>query len=167
MGYLVVKKSITDIEADVLINASNGIGFMGGTLGRFIKLKGVAEAIHYATGGIVEREAKIASRKSKYLPSFINGHKPGEIFITGAGNLKASSILHAVTMRYPSMPTNIDTVRTLLPKILNEARSLNAKSLAIPLLGTGTGGLDKNDVLNMYEEFFKDVKDIKALVCCM
>lgn len=44
--------NVIDIDAEILINASNAQGYMGGILGRFFKLKGVAETIHYAEPSI-------------------------------------------------------------------------------------------------------------------
>lgn len=164
MGYIIIRDDITKIKADIIVNASNGIGSMGGIIGRYVKLKGVAESIHYTTKGVVEKEAIKAAKKSRYLPRYLCGHKPGEIFVTGSGNLGARYIIHAVTMRYPGMRTNIDVIRVLLPKILSRAYELKAESLLIPLLGTGTGKLLENEVLKLYEEFFKDIKDIKIIL---
>lgn len=164
MAYSVIKEDISKIKADIIVNASNGIGYMGGITGRFIKLTGVAESIHYTTKGIVEREAKKASKKSKYSPRYLCGHKPGEIFVTGAGNLDATHIIHAVTMRFPGMITNIEVIKVLLPKIILKAYELKAKSLAIPLLGTGTGRIEKDKVLILYEDFFTDVRDIDIII---
>lgn len=74
--YSIVKMDITEAKADIIVNASNGIGYMGGTVGRFFKLKGVAQSINFKTNGVVEKEAKKVCRNSKYLP--------GDIFVTGA-----------------------------------------------------------------------------------
>lgn len=164
MGYSIIKGNITEIKADIIINASNGIGFMGGILGRFVKLEGVAEAIHYATKGVVENEAKMTAKKRKYIPRHLCGYKSGEVFVTGAGNLDATYIIHAVTMPFPGMITNIDVIKVLLPKIISKAYELNAKSLVIPLLGTGTGRVPKDKVLKLYEDFFSNVTDIEIII---
>lgn len=165
MGYSISKCSITEITADIIVNASNGIGYMGGFIGTLIKFEGVAESINYSTKGIVEKEAKKVSKKSKYLPRYFCGHRPGEIFVTKAGNLNAMYIIHAVTMRYPGMLTNINAIKELLPKILSKAEELDAKSIAIPLLGTGTGKISKDKVLKLYKEFFNDITDLDVIIC--
>lgn len=67
MGYKIINQDITRVKADILVNESNGIGFMGGLIGKYIKTKGVAEAIHYATKGAVEKEAKRACKKKQIL----------------------------------------------------------------------------------------------------
>lgn len=153
---VIVKDDIACINADIIVNASNAIGYMGGIIGRFIKLNGVAQSIHYKTKGKVEKEAKKASKERRY--------KPGDIFVTGAGELKAAYIIHAVTMSHPGTTTNIEVVKELLPKILSKAYELKAKSIAIPLLGAGVGKVSKDEVLKKYEEFFKDVKDIEVII---
>ncbi len=164
MSYKVVEQSITEAKADIIVNASNGIGYMGGWLGKRRLLKGVAEAIHYKTQGSVEKEARRAARKISWLPSIFLGHKPGEIFMTGAGNLKAKYILHAVTMARPGGESDLDTISELIPKIIFAALDLKANSIAIPLLGTGTGGLDKEEVLEIYNEFFSTLTHIDVTV---
>ncbi|HDI3019250.1 TPA: macro domain-containing protein [Clostridium botulinum] len=164
MGYSVVKSDITELKADIIVNASNGIGYMGGVTGKFIKFKGIAESIHYKTKGAVEREAKEVSKRNKYLPRYLCGYNAGEIFVTRAGNLYASYIIHAVTMKFPGMTTNIDVIKALLPKIMSKAHELKAKTLAIPLLGTGTGKVEKDKVLRLYEDFFKNIKDIEIII---
>lgn len=162
----IVQGDITKINADVIVNAANGIGFMGGWVGRFIQLPGVAESIHYSTKGTVERDAKKKARKYRGVPSILSGHNAGEVYVTGAGTLSANWIIHAVTMRYPGMKTSLNTVESLLPKIIREARLLNTRSLAIPLLGAGTGGLQTSDVLELYERMFSNIEefDIRVVI---
>lgn len=156
MNYSLINGDITDIDTDIIVNASNGIGYMGGILGRLISFRGVAESIHYKTKGVVEKEAKTICKNKRF--------KPGEIFVTGAGNLNAKYVIHAVTMYYPGMKTNIDVIKILLPRIIEEARKLKVSSIVIPLLGTGTGRVDKQKVLQLYEDYFKDISDIKVII---
>lgn len=157
-------EDITSVQADIIVNASNGIGYMGGWIGRLIQCKGVAESIHYATRGCVEKEAKLAAKKTRWLPRYLYGHRAGEIFVTGAANLPASWIIHAVTMPYPGMSTRLTIVEQLLPKIIGKAIELNAGSIALPLLGTGTGRLRKQEVINLYEQTLMDINELKIIV---
>ena len=48
-------EDIAYADVNIIINASNGIGWMGGTEGIERKLKGVAESIHFASKGEVEK----------------------------------------------------------------------------------------------------------------
>ena len=153
-------EDIAYADVNIIINASNGIGWMGGTEGIERKLKGVAESIHFASKGEVEKIAKKMCRKRN-----IFGLKPTSIFVTGAPNLKASSIMHCVTMRYPGSKTNFKTVKILVDKIcsiMDKTTDFSIKTnsnlftVAIPFLGCGTGGVDKELVRKLYEEKFKD-----------
>lgn len=163
----IIYGDITRAKSDVIVNAANGIGFMGGIIGRLIPLPGVAEAIHYATKGKVEKEAKKNAKKVWWLPRIFCGHRAGECYVTSAGGLSAYWIIHAVTMPYPGMTTSLETVKSLLTIIIREARMLGAMSISIPLLGTGTGGLDEKEVLELYKETLNNVDndlDIQIVV---
>lgn len=164
MLFTIVDTDITDIKADVIVNASNGIGYMGGKRGITVKLKGVAESINFKTKGATEKEAQTVAKKNKYLPISLCGHKAGEIFVTGAGCLDAQYIIHAVTMRYPAGSTNMNIIKSLLPKITAKAHELNARTLAIPLLGTGTGRLAKDKVLTLFVDYFNDISDMNIII---
>jgi O-acetyl-ADP-ribose deacetylase (regulator of RNase III) len=164
MSYKLINKDISTMDVDIIVNASNGEGYMGGILGKYFQLQGVAESIHYATKGAIEKEAKEKAKKNKYLPSWMYGHSAGEIFITNAGNLSANHIIHAVTMRYPGSVARITSVEKLLPKILQAAYELKAQSLAIPLLGTGIGRIEKKTIYNLYDVYFEKIEDIQIFV---
>lgn len=165
MSYSIVSGDITEMEVDIIVNASNGIGYMGGTIGKHKKLIGVAEAIHFKTQGEVEKEAIAKCRKSRFIPRRITGgFKAGSVFTTKAGSLSAKYILHAVTMPFPGMKTDIGVVKELLPEIFRVARELEAKTIAIPLLGTGTGGVNKQDVLELYKEYLGNIEDMHVSV---
>ena len=155
----IIHGDICETTCDAIVNASNGIGFMGGILGTMIRFSGVAESLHYLSGGKIEKAAKKACWKHSLL-----GFAPGSVFVTPAFGLNCEYILHAVTMRLPGTLSSLRTVRALLPKILEQARAMNLTSLAIPLLGTGTGHVSKERVLALYQEVFEAVEDIDICV---
>ena len=155
---------ITKTNTDVIINASNGIGFMGGIIGKHIKCEGVAESIHYETKGIVEKECKQKIKIHKFIPAIITPVKTGKIIITGSGGLQCNWIFHAVTMVYPGTWATYKTVRKLTKQIIEEARNIGAKSIAIPLLGTGVGHLKAKKVVDIYKESFSEINDIDIYV---
>lgn len=131
---------------DIVVNAANGIGWMGGFLTRWHKFHGIAEAINYATRGKVEKE--VHRLHKIYLPGtafFTNGHGIGKI-----------GIIHAVTMLIPGGWTMERTVRKLLPEVVKLAREHGAKSIALPYLGCGTGHLKQKRVEQIYQEFFAE-----------
>ena len=135
--------NILSVESELLVNASNGIGWMGGFIGRWIPLSGVAESIHYKDNTI-ERHAKKEARRLKA--------KSGDIFHTTAGTLPfPKGILHAVTMKLPGQFSRIHFVESCLKNIVEYCEENAIKTVAIPLLGTGTGRLKELDILQLYE----------------
>lgn len=136
--------NIIDIDAEILVNPANAKGYMGGLIGRFILLKGVAETIHYYDPSI--------EKKTKALIK-TNTFKRGDIFHTESGKLKFSKgILHTVTMMKPGQVSNIDVVKNCLINIIDYCAKNNIKTVALPLLGTGTGKVNKDMVIQLYEE---------------
>lgn len=63
MLTFVKDKDIALSSADAIVNASNGIGYMGGERGIIIRGNGVAESIHYISIGRVEELSKAISSK--------------------------------------------------------------------------------------------------------
>ena len=150
---------ICETTCDAIVNASNGIGYMGGKAGIRKRRPGVAESLHYISRGQIEDCAKKLCKNHSAL-----GFAPGNVFVTPAFELNCKHIIHAVTMRLPGTFSNINTIEILLPQILEQARSMNLKSIAIPLLGTGTGGLSEKKVLDLYRIHFETVTDLDICV---
>jgi len=139
--------NVLDIEAELLINAANGKGWMGGVIGRFVRLKGVAESIHYVDPSI----ERLAKKEAKRLQV-----KCGDVFLTDSGKLGfPKGILHAVTMDRPGQISNLNIIESCLKNILKFCSEKNINTVAIPLLGTGTGKLQKFDVLDLYQDMLK------------
>lgn len=155
----IVYGDICETNCDAIVNASNGIGYMGGRTGVRKRLPGVAESIHYLSGGRIEAAAKEVCRAQGPM-----GFAPGSVFVTPAEGLGCRYIIHAVTMRLPGTLASFHTVEALLPGILEQARALGLKSLALPLLGTGTGRVSKDRVLALYREVFASVEDMEICV---
>ncbi|MGQ9759083.1 MAG: macro domain-containing protein [Candidatus Methanomethylicaceae archaeon] len=125
----VIKADITTCEADALVNPANSLMKMGG---------GVAGALKRSAGIEVEEEA------TRHAPVPI-----GRAIATSAGRLKSKYIIHAPTMEKPAMHTTKDKVFLATLAALNVAESLKIKSIAIPAMGAGVGGLPLDDVAKM------------------
>lgn len=61
-------------------------------------------------------------------------------------------------MRFPGSKARLKTIRKLIPKIISLAAYYDFKTVAIPLLGTGTGRLSKSDVLQIYKDLLPNDK---------
>ncbi|HCB94554.1 MAG TPA: hypothetical protein DEP65_02060 [Ruminococcus sp.] len=153
MMIMKINNDIALSTADAIVNASNGIGFMGGKSGLECRKKGVAESLHFISQGAIEPLAKTKCKKHGLF-----GYAPGNVFITPAPNLNCQKILYAVTMHFPGSKCKIKTIEKLVPKILSISEHNNFKSVAIPILGTGTGRLNIDDVLEIYTEYFQNSK---------
>lgn len=121
----VVRGTILEAQADAIVNAANSRGIMGG---------GVAGVIKRAAGGEVEREAKAKAP----IPV-------GDAVRTSAGRTGFKGIIHAPTMSEPSMRIGADAVAQATRAALACADQHGFKSLAIPGMGTGVGGVSPEE----------------------
>ena len=140
MLTIIYDRDIALSNVSAIVNASNGQRCID------MRRHGVAESIQYVGQGDVE---KLSRKVCKKHPLGLN---PGSIFITAAPNMKADYIIHAVTMRTPGSRAKIKTIKTLIPKIIELSEQMKFKQVAIPLLGTGTGGLPAEKVHNLFED---------------
>ena len=122
MGRLVVSVGdITGSAAEAIVNPANSSGAMGG---------GAALAIRKAGGRRIESEAVAQAP----IPV-------GRAVITSAGRLKAAWVIHAPTMEMPSMRIPAGNAAIATAAALELASRKGIRSVAIPGMGTGTGGL--------------------------
>ncbi|MBX3236836.1 MAG: macro domain-containing protein [Nitrospiraceae bacterium] len=125
MNFDVIHGSILDVDAEVIVNAANSYGMMGG---------GVAGVIKRAAGSVVEDEA----RKQAPIPV-------GQAVLTSGGNTKFKGIIHAPTMTEPSMliPAHHASLATSAALRMADVRGF--ASVAIPGMGTGVGGVSAEE----------------------
>ena len=112
-----INDDILNASADVIVNASNGCGWMGGKRSATKKYKGIAESLNFKTNGTIEKEAMIKARKFKSISSVIYGKEPGSIFTTDPHGLNCKEVIHAVTMRYPGTFSRYKNVEKVLESI--------------------------------------------------
>lgn len=160
MLYIIEDMDIADATADVIVNAANGMGYMGGAFSIKKLCNGVAEHLNYYTGGKIEKEAKMVVKNSGKLLGF----QPGELYKTGNYELNCKSVWHLVTMRIPGTSVSYKTVEKCLDTLYRELRETSYTSVALPLLGCGTGGLKAEKVKEMIEEKAKYYPEIKTIL---
>jgi O-acetyl-ADP-ribose deacetylase (regulator of RNase III) len=135
------------MEADVLVNAANGLGPMGG---------GVAGALRRAGGKEIEDEAIAVCRQQD--------PQPGQVYVTGAGKLAARYVFHAVTMKRPAEASSPAIVEKCLYSLLAKAREYGVHTLAMPALATGVGGVPQQAVAEVFARVLKPVTDLEICV---
>ena len=114
---------ITDQKIDAIVNAANASLAGGG---------GVDGAIHRRGGGAIMQETR-----EKY-PS---GCPTGSAVVSGAGNLKARFIFHAVGPRWRGGTANEpEQLRSAYRTCLELAVKHNCQSIAFPSISTGIYG---------------------------
>lgn len=121
----VIQGSILEAEADVIVNAANSHGIMGG---------GVAGVIKRAAGQDVEDQARAKA------PIAV-----GQAVLTSAGKTKFKGIIHASTMPEPGMRIPAQNVALATRAALMLADENAFESIAIPGMGTGVGGVTAHD----------------------
>lgn len=117
---------ITQLGVDVIVNAANRWLNGGG---------GVDGAIHRAGGSTIIRECmEITARRGQI--------QPGQVVATGAGELRATHVLHAVGPIWDAAnPTAADTaLASCYRNSLTLAAELGARSIAFPSISTGVYG---------------------------
>lgn len=129
----VIQGSILEADAQVIVNAANSSGAMGG---------GVAGVIRRAAGPVVEKEA------IRQAPIPV-----GQAILTSNGETRFQGIIHAPTMPRPAMRIPVDNVGKATRAALALADKHGFSSLAIPGMGTGVGGVMPADAAeNMIRE---------------
>ncbi len=133
-----VNGDITRRVVDVIVSAANDQLSMGG---------GVAGAIRSGGGISIHTEAL------EHAPA-----KLGSVVRTGAGELLADHVYHAVVIRFDLKGgTSAATVREVVRSVLARAVADDVATLALPLFGAGVGGLSIQQsletILDALEEF--------------
>jgi O-acetyl-ADP-ribose deacetylase (regulator of RNase III) len=115
----ITEGDITEMHVDAIVNAANSDLILGG---------GVAGAIRRKGGASVSDECEQLGK----IPV-------GEAAITTGGNLKATYVIHAASMRL-GWPTTAEALRAATRNSLLRAQEKGLKSIAFPALGTGIAG---------------------------
>jgi O-acetyl-ADP-ribose deacetylase len=124
----VVYADITRQNADILVSSDDVHISMAG---------GVGASIRAAAGDAPREDAQ----KHK-LPLDL-----GSVLLTGAGQLRAKYIIHTATLDFTVRQQPEALIPPIIQRVMDLASSLDAQSLALPLLGTGSAGMEKEVVL--------------------
>ncbi len=127
LGEILIKTylgDITDLAVDAIVNAANSDLWMG---------SGVAGAIKSKGGDVIEREALAQGPI-----------RPGEAVITSAGCLSAKHVIHCAGMP-PGGRATYWKVLASVQHALNLASKYELNSIAFPSIGSGVGGLTREE----------------------
>ena len=151
MPFKIIRDDITKVKADAIVNPANPEPVIGG---------GVESAIYEAEG----REKLLEARKE------LGRLQPGKVGVTEAFNLDAKYIVHVSGLYWKGGNSfEARCLKECYEKALKAALDKGCKSIAFPLLATGTYGFPKDIGLDVavstFTEFLEEYEmDITLVV---
>jgi len=138
MPFRIIRDDITKVKADAIVNPANPEPVIGG---------GVESAIYEAAG----REKLLEARKE------LGRLQPGKVGVTEAFNLDAKYIVHVSGLYWKGGNSfEARCLKECYEKALKAALDKGCKSIAFPLLGTGTYGFPKDIGLDVAVSTFTE-----------
>jgi O-acetyl-ADP-ribose deacetylase (regulator of RNase III) len=137
------------LEADVeaLVNTVNTVGIMG---------KGLALQFRQASPENYQAYRKACERKEV---------QPGQMFVFDTGQLtNPRYIINFPTKRHWRQKTRIQDIEDGLAALVEVVREKDIRSLAVPPLGCGNGGLDWDEVRPLIEQALSTLPDVQVLL---
>lgn len=134
-------------NAEALVNAVNTVGVMG---------KGIA----------LQFKEKFQGNFDLYKNACQNGKvEVGRMFITQTGLLSNPNyIINFPTKQHWKDSSKIEYIISGLDDLVKSVESLKIKSIAIPPLGCGLGGLKWTDVKPLIVSKFSVLKDLEVII---
>ena len=138
MPFKIIRDDITKVKADAIVNPANPEPVIGG---------GVESAIYEAAG----KEKLLEARKE------LGRLQPGKVGVTEAFNLAAKYIIHVSGLYWKGGNSfEARCLKECYEKALKAALDKGCKSIAFPLLGTGTYGFPKDIGLDVAVSTFTE-----------
>ncbi len=133
-------------EAEALVNAVNCVGVMG---------RGIA--LQFKKSFPENFEAYAAACKR-------NEVQPGQMFVFETGQLFPNYIINFPTKRHWRGKSRMEDIEAGLAALAQEIRERDIRSIAIPPLGSGLGGLDWSKVRLRIESMLREFDDLNVVV---
>jgi O-acetyl-ADP-ribose deacetylase (regulator of RNase III) len=137
MPFKIIREDITKIKCDAIVNPTNEDLYPGG---------GVDAAIHSAAGADLYK-----------MCQQIGGLEVGQAKITPAYNLLCKFVIHTVGPWWDGGENNEkENLQSCYREALKIAKATKCKSIAFPLISSGTYGYPKDQVLKVALEVIKE-----------
>lgn len=134
-------------NAEALINTVNCMGIMG---------RGIALQFKNAFPENFKAYAKACKQ---------NEVQPGKMFVFETGQLtNPRYIINFPTKRHWRGKSRIEDIETGLQALVDTIRKYNIRSIAIPPLGSGLGGLDWSIVKSRIEAMLQSISDVRIII---
>jgi O-acetyl-ADP-ribose deacetylase (regulator of RNase III) len=139
--------NLLDAEVDALVNTVNCVGVMG---------KGIALQFRQAWPENYEEYRRACLHEEV---------RPGRMFIYDTGRLvKPRFIINFPTKKHWKGKSHIDDVASGLDAMVVDIRERGIRSVALPPLGCGNGGLDWSVVRKLIESKLREIDHVEVLV---
>jgi O-acetyl-ADP-ribose deacetylase (regulator of RNase III) len=142
-----VTGSLLKAKADALVNTVNCVGVMG---------KGIA----------LQFKQAFPENYKEYEKECKNGRmRVGKMFVHRTGTLfQPKYIINFPTKRHWKGKSRLDDIKLGLNDLIKVIRELDIKSIAIPPLGAGLGGLNWVEVKSLIETSFNKIPGVDVLL---
>ena len=145
MAVEIAKGDLLEQRVDAIVNTVNTVGVMG---------KGIA---------LQFRRKWPANYKAYEEACKRNEVVPCKMFVFDNGGLvEPKYIINFPTKRHWRQPSRLSDIKCGLEDLITQIKTLKIKSIAIPPLGCGNGGLDWSEVRPLIEASFKDLPDVNV-----
>jgi len=139
--------NLLEADADALVNTVNCVGFMG---------KGIALQFKQAWPENFEAYAKACTAGQV---------RPGQMFIWETGRMiNPKFIINFPTKRDWRGKSRIEDIKSGLRALITDVRKLGIRTIAVPPLGCGNGGLDWREVRTLIEAAFAEVPSVEVFL---
>jgi O-acetyl-ADP-ribose deacetylase (regulator of RNase III) len=140
--------NLLEAKAEALVNAVNCVGVMGKGIALQFRQKFSEDYFNdykraCRNGDLQIGKVQIYSIKTKTIPNFI---------------------VNFPTKNHWREKSKIEDIEIGLKSLVEEAEKHKIKSIAMPALGCGLGGLDWKDVRPLIETAFADFADVEVLL---
>ncbi len=141
------KGNILEADAEALVNSVNCVGVMG---------RGIALQFKKAWPENFKAYAAACRRKEV---------QPGKMFVFETGRLtNPRYIINFPTKRHWRGKSRIEDIKVGLRALAEEIRRRGIRSIALPPLGCGLGGLEWTKVRRLIEQILSNLTDVKVIV---
>ena len=138
---------IFEEEAEALVNTVNCVGIMG---------RGIA---------LQFKRVFPANFKAYAVKCKRNDIQPGRMFVFETGQtVPPRYIINFPTKRHWRGKSRVEDIESGLASLAKEIRSRDIRSIAIPALGSGLGGLDWPEVRALMQATLEKLDDVKVVI---
>ncbi|MBN2404900.1 MAG: macro domain-containing protein [Coriobacteriia bacterium] len=143
----ITRGNLLEADAEALVNTVNCVGFMG---------KGIALQFKQAFPENFREYEKVCRARQMC---------PGRMLVVKTGCMgNPKFVINFPTKRHWRGKARVEDIRKGLSSLVQEVVRLGVRSIAVPPLGCGLGGLDWSEVRPMIEDALAAIPDVRVLL---